>query len=281
MITTFDTPGPIAVTIEIAYGSVRVRASERDDTRVTVPDEGPEGAPSKARVELVGDQLLVKGPPPRALGWALDWLRRSERLDVEIELPAGSRIHGKVTAGDYQCDGPLGECRLLTTYGDIRFDGGGPVQLTTRYGEINVEHAVGRAELSAVHGDVRVGVVDGSAVIKNHYGETRVGTATGDVRLEGVYGEIRLDHAEAAVSARTAYGSVRIKEVRRGTVELTTTSGDLDIGIRAGTAAWLDVSTASGKVRNTLDAQDSPDGFSETVEIHARASGGNILIHRS
>lgn len=275
---TFETPGPIAVTLDVPHGSVRIVASERGDTRVTVG--GADSAP-KVRIEFAGGRLLVKGPPQRPLGRALDWLRGNEPLDVEIGLPAGSSVHATVSMGDYRCEGPLGECRLLTNYGDIRFDEGGPVQLITRYGEIHVERAVGHAELSTVAGDVRVGGIDGSAAIKNNYGETRVGEVTGELRVEGLYGEVRVDRAHAGVAARTAYGSVRIKEVTRGAIELTTTSGELEIGIRAGTAAWLDVSSTTGRVRNSLDTHDSADGFVDTVEIHARTSGGDILIRRA
>lgn len=280
--TTFETTGPITVTLDVPHANVRIRAGKRDDTRVTVLGEDGSGEPSsRVRVELVGEQLVVKGPPQRPFAWALDWLRRSDPVDVEIDLPAGSRIHAKVSMGDYRCEGPVGECRLLTHYGDIRFEDGGPVTLDTRYGGIDVERATGRAELATVHGEVRLGEVDGTAAIKTNYGDVRVGEATGDLRVEGLYGEIRVERAHAGVNARTAYGNVRIKEVTRGAVELTTTSGELEIGIRAGTAAWLDVSSATGQVRNTLDSHASPDGFAETVEIRARTSSGDILIRRA
>ena len=78
-----------------------------------------------------------------------------------------------------------------------------------------------------------------------------------------------------------AWGESGPFEVVRGTVELTTTSGVLEVGIRAGTAAWLDVSSTSGKVRNSLDARDNPDGFTETVEIHAHTDSGDIVVRRA
>ena len=278
---TFETPEPIAVTLDVPHGSVRIVASARTDTRVTVLGEKPSDATSNVRIEFAGGQLLVKGPQQRRFGWALDWLRGNDPIDVEIELPAGSQVIAKLSAGDHRCEGQLGECRLATSYGDIRFGEGGPVQLLTRYGEIAVDHAVGHAELSTNAGDIRIGRIDGSAAIKNNYGETRVGEVTGDLRVEGLYGEVRVDRAHAGVAARTAYGSVRIKEVIRGLIELTTTSGELEVGIRAGTAAWLDVSSTTGRIRNSLETHDGPQGFSDTVEIRARASAGDILIRRA
>lgn len=278
---TFETPEPIVVDLDVPHGSVRIVASDRRDTHVVVLGGEASGAESKARIEFVGGQLLVKGPRQRRLGWALDWLRGSEPLDVEIELPTGSRVHGKLAMGDFRCEGSLGECRLTTDYGDLRLDEGGPVQLATTYGEIHVDRAVGHAELSTGAGEVRVREVDGTGAIQNNYGETRVGEVTGDLRVEGLYGEVRIDRAHAGISARTAYGSVRIREVARGVVDLSTTSGELEIGIRSGTAAWLDVTSTAGRVRNSLDAHDSPDGFTDTVEVRARTHDGDILIRRA
>lgn len=280
-VPTFETPEPIAVRLDLSHAGVRIVASERVDTRVTVLGGEPSDAEPKVRIEFAGGQLLVKGPPQRRLGWALDWLQGGDPFDVEIEVPAGSQVHAKVSMGEYRCTGPLGECRLVTDYGDIRFDEGGPVQLITQCGEIHVDRAVGHAELTTVAGDVRVGGVDGSATITNNYGETRVGEGTGELRVEGLYGEIRVDLAHAGITARTAYGSVWVKEVVRGSVDLTTTSGELEVGIRAGTAAWLDVSSTTGRVRNSLDPHDGPDGFADTVEIRARTSDGDIVIRRA
>lgn len=278
---TFDTPDPITVTLDVQHGNLRITASKRDDTVVLVHGMQPADLVGKLSVEYAGGHLLVKNAQQHGLNWALDLLRGSDSFDIEIQLPAGSQVMARLSAGSHRCEGPLGECRLATNYGDIRFAEGGPVQLVTKYGEIQVDRAVGPAELSTSAGDVRVGTVDGSANIKNNYGETRVGAITGDLHAEALYGEIRVDRAGGDVTARTAYGGVRVKEVTRGVINLTTTSGELEVGIRAGTAAWLDVSSASGKIRNSLEAHDGPEGFVETVEIRARSSDGDILIRRA
>jgi hypothetical protein len=66
----------------------------------------------------------------------------------------------------------------------------------------------------------------------------------------------------------------------RGSVVLETQIGDLEVGIRDGTAAWLDVSAKAGKVHNALDAADAPEPSAETVEVRARTSVGEIVIRR-
>jgi hypothetical protein len=72
-----------------------------------------------------------------------------------------------------------------------------------------------------------------------------------------------------------------VGEVARGSVVLGTATGDLDIGIADGTAAWLDVNTGFGHVRNQLDNATQPDETARTVEVRGRTSYGDITIHRS
>ena len=57
--------------------------------------------------------------------------------------------------------------------------------------------------------------------------------------------------------------------------------GDLEIGIAEGTAAWLEVNTGFGQVRNLLDNTTRPKESDQTVEVRARTSFGGITIRRS
>ena len=81
--------------------------------------------------------------------------------------------------------------------------------------------------------------------------------------------------------AKTANGNIRIGEVVNGAIVIETAAGELEVGIREGTAAWLDVSSKYGRVRNSLDQTDSPEQSQATVEVRARTSYGDITIHRS
>jgi len=93
-------------------------------------------------------------------------------------------------------------------------------------------------------------------------------------------GNITIDRALAGVDAKTAFGSVRVGEVVRGSVVLETGFGELELGVREGTAAWLDASSQHGSVRSDLDAIDSPEQADETVEVRARTRYGDIVVRR-
>jgi hypothetical protein len=278
---TFDTPQPITATIDLAMGDVRISADDRATTVVEVrPTDASNEEDVKAaeltRVEYANDQLLVKAPKLRS------WLSRSSggSIDVAIELPAGSHVHGTVGLGDFQCDGRLGDCRIRTGLGRIRLDRADKLNLKSGAGDISVDRATGRAEVTAGSGDVRLRELDRSAVIKNSNGDTWVGVAGGDLRLNTANGSIAVDLAEASVGAKSANGDVRVGEVVRGAVVIETKIGDLEVGIREGTAAWLDVNSRFGHVHNSLAAADGPETSAETVEVRARTSVGEVVIRR-
>jgi hypothetical protein len=278
---TFDTPESISATIDVVVGDVRISAGDRSTTVVDVrPSDASNDEDLKAaqrtRVEYANEQLLVKAPKLRS------WLPRSAggSIDVTIELPASSHVHGAGQLTDFHCDGRLGDCRIKTGVGHIRLDRADTLGLKSGIGDINVDRAIGHAEVTAGSGDVRVRELDCSAVIKNSNGDTWVGVAGGDLRLNAANGSIAVDVAHAGAVAKSANGDVRLGEVVRGSVVLETRLGDLEVGIREGTAAWLDVRAAAGKVHNALDAAEAPEPSAEAVEVRARTSAGSVVIRR-
>ena len=116
--------------------------------------------------------------------------------------------------------------------------------------------------------------------MKNSNGATWIGEVTGDLRLNAANGAVAIDRAHADVSVKTANGSVRLGEITRGTVTLETAAGSIEVGIRTGTAAWLDLNTSSGRVRNELAAASGPADTDETVRVQARTYVGDITVRR-
>ena len=278
---TFETPGPITATIDVVAGDVRISAGDRGATVVAVrpsdsSNEEDVEAAERTRVEYAHERLLVKAP--RLRSWSPGSAGGS--IDVTIELPAGSQAHGAGQLTDFHCDGRLGDCRIKTGVGRIRVDRADAVNLKSGIGEISVERAAGHAEVTAGSGDVRLRELDASAVIKNSNGDTWVGVAGGDLRVKAANGSIAVDLARSTVAAKSANGDVRLGEVVRDAVVLETHVGDLEVGIREGTAAWLDVRARAGIVHNALEASDPPEPSAETVEVRARTSSGNVVIRR-
>ncbi|UMO99768.1 DUF4097 family beta strand repeat-containing protein [Amycolatopsis sp. EV170708-02-1] len=279
---SFATPEPILADLDPVVGNVRIVAGDRTDTVVEVAplDENNDSdvdAAKRTVVEFSGGTLTVRAPKMRLL----DFSRRTRSIDVTIELPAGSRVQGSTGLGDLTVTGRIGGCRYKSGTGHIRLDHTGELKLHTASGNIVVEHAEGNADISTSSGHVHVGAIEGTAVVKNSNGPTNIGTATDSIRLRSANGDITVDKAESGVEAKTANGSVRVLDAARGTLTLETSLGDVEIGIREGSAAWLDVNTGFGRVVNDMTAATAPGETTDKVEVHAGTSVGDILVHRS
>ncbi|UQA94414.1 DUF4097 family beta strand repeat-containing protein [Streptomyces halobius] len=274
----FDTPEPISVTLEFDLGTARVTASKRTDTVVEVlPSDGADDvdvrAAQQTKVTCSGGKLLVKGPKKRSL------FGKSGSLDVTIELPAGSDLLGVSPMADLVCEGRLGECRLKTSLGDIQVDEAAAVDLRTDHGGIGVNRVTGDAEIAGA-GRIDIGEIAGAALVKNLNGESVIGEIAGDLKASSSNGRISVDTARASVEAKCANGAIRIGEAARGRIMLQAAVGDIEVGIPESTAAWLDVQTRFGKVRNSLGPSEGPGDAGSTVEVRARTGVGDIIIGR-
>ncbi|WP_109029289.1 DUF4097 family beta strand repeat-containing protein [Streptomyces rubrogriseus] len=276
---SFDTPRPIAVNAHVGAGSIRFTASDRSDTVVEVRPGDPGRdkdvrAAEQTEVSYASGVLTISTKERRFIG-------PTGAVEVTVELPAGSRVDTVGSWTQVLGEGRLGEVRVKTPGGDVRLDTTGPLELNASHGSVTVDRVEGSAEITTSSGSVRVGVIDGPAVLRNSHGSTTVGAALGDLRVKNANGDINVAHAEASLTATTAHGTLRVDEVVRGEIRLETSYGAIEVGVREGTAAWLDVQSSGGLVRNTLTASDSPAGSEETVKVHARTRYGNIDVRRA
>jgi hypothetical protein len=291
---TFDTPAPISVSVDIGVGNLELTPSDRVDTVVEVRPTDPGkkadvGAAEQAQVDYRDGTLTVKAP--RSWRQYVVW-SESGSIDVKIELPSGSRLRGEAGTGELRGLGPgkkgdahmtgvLGECTYKVGAGDIRVSQAGPLQLRTGAGDITVERAIGHSEITTGSGAINVSRTEGAAVIKNSNGDIWVGEARADLRVTSANGKISVALARSDVEAKTANGSVRIDEVMTGTVHAHTAMGRVEVGVRQGVAALLDLETSWGKVLNGLEASGPPQPGQPSVEVRARTSFGDVAVFRA
>jgi hypothetical protein len=277
---TFATPEPITVTLTLTVADIRLRAGERADTVLTIGPRDPSNAKDvelaeRTRTEFTDGRLEIHAPQPwRMLGPS----RNAGALDIEIELPAGSAVDGEAWIADLHTTGELGRCHFATSIGDLTVDRTGPAKLATN-SRVTARRIGGTAEIKSA-GAVRIGEVGGTTTIKNLNGATEVGRVEADLTCRSANGDVTVGTALAAVTATTSNGSIRVDEIVRGDISLKTANGHIEIGIRPGTAARLDVHTKFGRVRNTLEAAEGPGESDEVATVSTRTSVGDIVIRR-
>jgi DUF4097 and DUF4098 domain-containing protein YvlB len=278
---TYDTPGPIKAHVEIATGAIRIDAGDRSETVVEVrptdaANEDDRRAVERTVVDLRDGSLVIKGPRHPLLRPT-----QGGSVDVTVALPAGSELSVNGASTDVEVAGPLGETRMRTGLGHVRLDRAEALTVKTGLGDVVVDHAAGHADIITGSGEVRLRTLDASAVVKNSNGDTWIGASRGDLRVKAANGSIAIDATYASVAAKSANGDVRLGDATRGAVLLETHLGDVEVGIREGTAAWLDLEARAGRVRNELAASDGPGASEGTVEVRARTTVGEILVRRA
>jgi DUF4097 and DUF4098 domain-containing protein YvlB len=219
---------------------------------------------------------------PKPGGFAapvIGWKGRGS-VEVTVELPEGSSLRADTGVADFRCDGRLGDVEVRTGAGNVRLDQTGAIRIHSGAGRFAVEEASGNAEIVAA-GDMTIGTVAGDADVKNLNGKTWISRVGGNVRVKSANGDVTIEEAGRNVTVKTATGDIRLGQVARGSAIIETAAGELDIGIREGTAAWIDANTRFGRIHNSLSPADDPDQSSETVQVRARTAFGDVLITRS
>ncbi|MFD5246985.1 DUF4097 domain-containing protein [Amycolatopsis sp. NPDC058340] len=280
----FEAEGPIEVDVSVAIGRVTIELTGESGVHAEVRRDGGEQQPwvdgmtsllswvgerfgdqlggspvgsvddavAQTRIEKVGNRLVVQAPKA--------WQLKNVPLAVTVRAPAGSHLEVRAGAADVTVTGSAGRADLLTGAGKIaleRADGSAIVRTGT--GDIKLGPTQSGLQLRTGSGSVEAASVSGSAT---------VATGTGNVWLGEVAGE---------VLARTGSGSLSVADAASGTLELTTGSGEVRVGIRGGVQAEIDLSSTTGSVSSELEvAETAPSEVS--LKVRARTGTGDAVV---
>ena len=245
---TFDTPEPITATIDLAIGDVRITAGDRsDDRRRRAPQRRVQRRRRQGR--RADPRRVRERPAARQGAEAALWFSRSDggSIDVTIELPAGSHVHG------------TGRRRRLPLRRPARRV---PAQDRPRARPARSADAL---NLKSGIGDINVEPRDRPRRDHDRLGRrprARARRQRGDQELQRRHVDRRRRRRPAGQRANGSIAVDLAQAERRRQVLRTATSGsarscaarscsrprlgDLEVGIREGTAAWLDVSSKLG-----------------------------------
>lgn len=169
--TGYDTPGPIRAVLDLSAARLWINAGARADTQVRIDPANPDSpedvkAAQRIQADYTEGELTVRG----AQGTWGSWLSSGGLAEVVLDLPAGSSLEVRTSAGDIRAYGRLGDVTAHTSHGEIALTRTGNARLSTESGGIRLGVARGAVELRAPDGDIHVEEVTG---------ELNAGTAGG------------------------------------------------------------------------------------------------------
>jgi DUF4097 and DUF4098 domain-containing protein YvlB len=273
---TFSTPEPVRLHVELQAGSVRINATQTDESQVELHGRNEAGNQlvEEAQVEQRGNDIIVV--LPKAKGGLF---RGKAEVDAHITVPEDSSAKVLTNSADVIGAGRLGSVDTRTGSGDIEFDHTGTAELKTGSGDVKIDTIDGDAEIKTGSGDVVLGTVNGGGRATLGSGDFVAHAVAGRLTARTGSGDFVIGEPGEELTVTTGSGDLLVKRVNGGVLRFKAGSGDISLGIVDGTAVYLDVMTGSGTVRSELDGSEQPtDG--RTAELHAMTGSGDIKLSR-
>jgi DUF4097 and DUF4098 domain-containing protein YvlB len=219
---TFEVEPDVRVEIELLSGDIELRGVEANEVRIQA-DEDLEIDASEG-----GARVSIRAP---SAGWR-PWTGNSH-VQLEVELPRGSRISARTQNGDVEAE-----------------DVDGVLALHTANGRIEVEGAPREAYLEAMNAPIK---------FEGQRSEVTARTLHGEIELSGVTG---------AVEASTMSGKIRVEGDAIERAELRTMAGEIELDASLAKGARVHAKTYSGQVKLRL-----PDDASARFDVQSFSGG--------
>lgn len=275
----YEASQPIELDVDLGVGHIDVVAEPRSDVTAEVVPTNPSRGGDRSLAEAAtvafdGRRLRVTVPK------RMNLFGRTDSVDLRVSLPTGSSAVIRSVYGAVRLRGDLGDCRVDAKYGTVSIDHAADLVLSAPYGEVDVREVAGRLDLEAGHSRTRIGSVGGSAHVRAAHGSVDLGVTHGAVEAR-LSGALTIGTALADVTARSAHGVLRIGAATAGVVRLENGYADVEVGVPAGTAAWIDATSAHGAVRNELVAGPAAQEAERTVELHLSTDWADVVVRRA
>ncbi|GAB2756542.1 DUF4097 family beta strand repeat-containing protein [Salinifilum aidingensis] len=290
----FDTPQPLTLDIGDNHGPVTVELTDTAVTQVEVrhdpdadapdwrgglagllnwvteqfgeagartgrdPDRGREREPAteavrNTRVELTGNRLVVRTPSGAPL--------RNVPVAVRVRAPAHSELSVQAGSGDVTVTGTAVRAQVQS--------GGGAVSLAGSTERATVRTGSGQLRLGLMKGGVHARSGSGDVEIAGVLAASSVVTGSADVWL----GEVGAD-----VLVRSGSGDLSVTDAAAGELELITGSGEIQVALRRGRSAEVDLTSSAGSARSDLDVRDQPPATTPELHVYGRTGTGDVVL---
>jgi hypothetical protein len=249
---TFHTPLPLTLEVSIPSGDIAVETVNGEETSLTV--DGDERMLEHVEVRQDGNRVSVT-------------LRDKNKIGFSFSL--GSMIFGN------------GGLRV-----QARVPHGADVKIKTASAEIEIDGQLRTLDVNGVSGDVRVrGEIAGDAIVKTVSGDVELEQVHGGVSIQTVSGDSRVRSIAGSVDTKSVSGDIRLEALTSGDARFSSVSGDIEIGIAAGSLLDVDAGSTSGDLASEVPlATEPPTGEAAAapmVVLRGRTVSGDVRVFRA
>jgi hypothetical protein len=248
----FHTPEPIELEIKVPVGDIDVETVDGDESLVTL--DGSEKVLEHFTVEQIGRRIVVEMKGKKSLGITIQigditW-GTGGRLRVKVRVPHGSQAILATAAADMKLRGRMQTLESKSASGDL----------------------------------VMIGEIERDAVVKTVSGNVRLDRVGGELRFTTVSGDVLVRAVGRSVVGKAVSGDVRLESTREGDVVVQSVSGDIEVGVEAGTNLDVDAGSVSGDLNSEVPLGSEPsehDGDSPTLVLRGKTVSGDFRVFRA
>jgi DUF4097 and DUF4098 domain-containing protein YvlB len=263
---TFETPGPLTLSLRVPAGAITIETTDEAKTEVELEplDRAAEQVIEAATVELRGrpgggHELVVEIEERRFLVFST-----APRVHARIRCPHGADLDVKTVSADLRGEGSLGAAVVKSVSGDVR-----------------LPDLAGDARIKSVSGDVRLSHVEGLVEVQTVSGDVSTAAADGNVAITTVSGDVRVEEAGRSVTTKSVSGDQFVGAVRAHAT-CQSVSGDVYVAVPRGLQVYIDANSRSGDVASELDpAEGDAPQSGDVAELRVKTMSGDIRIARA
>jgi len=261
----FPLNGKLSLIARVGHGSVTVDAQDGlTEASVTIePRSAGSDIVDRISVEQRGSVLAIVAPRQGGIFDLLGGRREADAVDIHVTIPSGSPVKISSFTASVTIHGRSGAADIA--YGSADAD------IDVVDGDLRLRYGNGAAAVAEVTGSVQMRSGGGDATFGRIGGSLDAGRGSGRLEVGSVRGRVR---------TRSGSGSAVLSSVH-GDVDLASGSGGVEIGLPAGRAARLDVTTGSGRVRSDLPIEHAPASKADAITVRARTGSGDVRLFRA
>jgi hypothetical protein len=243
----FHTPLPLTLEVSIPSGKIEAETVDGEETTILV--DGDQRVLEQVEVRHDGSRAVVS---LRKSKFGISFSFGDGGLVVRARVPHGAGVQVKTASADTELTGHLGRLDVNSASGDVR-----------ARGEITED-----ATVKTVSGDVMLEQVDG------------------DLSVQCVSGDVQARAVAGSVDTKSVSGDIRLEALTAGNVRFTSVSGDVEIGIAAGSLLDVDAGSTSGDLSSEVPLASEPpvgedNAAAPTVVLRGRTVSGDVRVFRA
>jgi DUF4097 and DUF4098 domain-containing protein YvlB len=243
------------VRVEGSFCDVYVQQGDRNYLNAVIRGKGDKGD-YEFDTEISGSTLVVKVLRKERSSWRGYNINESK---IELTVLNGVKLDIENSSGDvFVKDVDLEDSEIETTSGDISIKRiKANLEVESSSGDISINDLVGDLEMQSTSGDQRIYTAEGNIDTRSSSGDITLSGFSGDIEISATSGDVELRGGIGTLNIETSSGNIEGSDVElngdaylkatSGDIEidfvndiddlsfdLTATSGDLDVGNKAG-----------------------------------------------